>query len=264
MFDCCCLQAILEDAGRNCKELRCESWYMRIWDLNPGYLNRQSLLGEHRELHGMINILRDGKKGYSRHPETLRWVGCEWALRQRHQFLSSEMELRGYNDRSPVEPLDNDGPWPDIYIDLPYEQLNILSSKYVNKEPGRIRIPQTAQEFWGQHKYSVMARSMSLYQAYDIEAAGVLKAEKNAAFIQDVTELLRVPPSPEGLRNTLQQMWGHVSDVISDREMKTRSIDDMSDNRLYKKIRDRVKEAGESDLWASTALGELGAWTDDI
>jgi len=23
---------------------------MRVWDINPGYLNRQSLLGEHREL----------------------------------------------------------------------------------------------------------------------------------------------------------------------------------------------------------------------
>ena len=47
---------------------------MRIWDINPGYLNRQSLLGEHRELHGIVSIIRDNKKGYSRHPETLRWV----------------------------------------------------------------------------------------------------------------------------------------------------------------------------------------------
>jgi hypothetical protein len=25
---------------------------VRVWDLSPGYLNRQSLLAEHRELHG--------------------------------------------------------------------------------------------------------------------------------------------------------------------------------------------------------------------
>ena len=31
---------------------------MRIWDVNPGYLNRQSLLGEHRELHGIYIILK--------------------------------------------------------------------------------------------------------------------------------------------------------------------------------------------------------------
>ena len=36
---------------------------MRIWDLNPGYLNRNSLLGEHRELHGILNILTLEKKG---------------------------------------------------------------------------------------------------------------------------------------------------------------------------------------------------------
>ena len=47
---------------------------MRIWDVSPGYLNRQSLLGEHRELHGLVSILVHGKRGYSRHPETVRWA----------------------------------------------------------------------------------------------------------------------------------------------------------------------------------------------
>lgn len=36
---------------------------MRIWDISPAYLNRQSLLGEHRELHGLYNILSESKKG---------------------------------------------------------------------------------------------------------------------------------------------------------------------------------------------------------
>ena len=43
---------------------------MRIWDLSPGYLNRGSLLGEHRELHGLHSIIVNGKKGYANHPET--------------------------------------------------------------------------------------------------------------------------------------------------------------------------------------------------
>ena len=34
---------------------------MRIWDVPAGYLNRQSLLGEHRELHGIYSILTNGK-----------------------------------------------------------------------------------------------------------------------------------------------------------------------------------------------------------
>lgn len=40
---------------------------MRIWDINPGYLNRQSLLGDHRELHGIVSIqqrARDGNEPY--------------------------------------------------------------------------------------------------------------------------------------------------------------------------------------------------------
>jgi hypothetical protein len=35
---------------------------MRIWDVNPGYLKRQSLLGEHRELHAIFPLLKTTKK----------------------------------------------------------------------------------------------------------------------------------------------------------------------------------------------------------
>jgi hypothetical protein len=30
---------------------------MRVWDADPGYLNRQSLLGEHREIHAILSIV---------------------------------------------------------------------------------------------------------------------------------------------------------------------------------------------------------------
>ena len=58
---------------------------MRIWDIDAGYLNRQSLLGEHRELHAIVSIIVNDKRGYSHHPETLRWIGRGWALAQRHR-----------------------------------------------------------------------------------------------------------------------------------------------------------------------------------
>ena len=99
---------------------------MRIWDLNPGYLNRQSLLGEHRELHGLVSIIKYNKKGYSKHPETLRWIGLGWALKQRHKLLVAEMNLRGYTDRSPVLLRSKPGTWPEIYIDEPAKQISIL------------------------------------------------------------------------------------------------------------------------------------------
>ncbi|MFV0439386.1 MAG: pyrimidine dimer DNA glycosylase/endonuclease V [Desulfopila sp.] len=88
---------------------------MRIWDINPGYLNRQSLLGEHRELHGIVSILVNNKSGYSRHPETLRWLDCGWALSLRHQLLAAEMSLRNFTEKSPVSIDDSPKRWPEGY-----------------------------------------------------------------------------------------------------------------------------------------------------
>lgn len=76
---------------------------MRIWDLPPARLCRQHLLGEHRELHGLWNIVTQGKRGYSRHPETIRWQGKLPALFQRHEMLVAEMERRGYQHSSPLD-----------------------------------------------------------------------------------------------------------------------------------------------------------------
>ena len=78
---------------------------MRIWDIHPKHLCRQHLLAEHRELHGLWNILtiHQGKGGYSRHPETLRWVGKTRALYSRHETLVVEFDRRGYNHKTPLD-----------------------------------------------------------------------------------------------------------------------------------------------------------------
>lgn len=77
---------------------------MRIWDVPPARLCRQHLLGEHRELHGLWNILTQGKIGYRQHPETRRWEGKLAALYRRHEALVAEMERRGYNHGTPLDP----------------------------------------------------------------------------------------------------------------------------------------------------------------
>src|SRR6185312_17174317 len=59
---------------------------MRVWDLPPRILCRQHLLGEHLELHAIWAVLTKGRKGYSRHPETLRWKGKLKALYKRHEL----------------------------------------------------------------------------------------------------------------------------------------------------------------------------------
>ena len=76
---------------------------MRIWDIEPGRLCRSHLLGEHRELHAVWTVLTEGRSGYARHPEVLRWRGKLAALYARHEFLVAEMRGRGYNHASPLD-----------------------------------------------------------------------------------------------------------------------------------------------------------------
>ena len=103
---------------------------MRIWDIEPGRLCRKHLLGEHRELHGLWNILTQGKSGYRRHPETLRWEGRLAALYARHAALVGEMGRRGYRHATPLdERLATGRAQQDEYVDLPSEQVRLLRAK---------------------------------------------------------------------------------------------------------------------------------------
>lgn len=229
---------------------------MRVWDVHPGYLNRQSLLGEHRELHGLVSILVHGKKGYSRHPETLRWEGYGWALKQRHKELVCEMNLRGYKDKSPVRTRSNYGIWPTEYIDEPHIQFELLKEKYLNKEKGRIPLPKNTQELWSHHKYSVLARDPNKYKEI-----GRRVSDKKINFDNlsiELVGLLRSPPSEGGIRNALQHMWGYVS-----KDSNFSSKENTSSwalKRLLIKTQENVKNSNEPYLTKSTALSELMVW----
>ncbi len=230
---------------------------MRLWDIHPGYLNRQSLLGEHRELHGIVSIIVNHKKGYAHHPETVRWVGYGWALRQRHRLLAAEMSLRGFHDRSPVLTRTHQGKWPEIYIDAPCRQFAILKAKYIDKEQGRIPLPQNAQQLWSHHKYSVLARDVNLYRKLGRDASGKKRQDDFSELANLLTELLRMPPARGGLRNALQHMWGHVSAGPRASERKVAS---WSLQRLFEEIQQRVVVDREPYLTSSTALSELKLW----
>lgn len=232
---------------------------MRIWDLNPGYLNRQSLLGEHRELHGIVSILVNKKKGYANHPETLRWVEYGWALTMRHKLLAAEMSLRGYQDRSPVDIKDNTGRWPSIYIDPPIRQIQILKNKYKDKEPGRIPLPETGQQMWSHHKYSLLARNPDLYKQIGREVSLMTAEDDFSDLAQTLAEWLMKPPTEGGIRNSLQHMWGHVSGFT---KTKNNDIDKLTLNALLLKIQGLAKEHQEAYVLASTALSELVVWID--
>ncbi|MBF0200611.1 MAG: DUF1722 domain-containing protein [Desulfamplus sp.] len=231
---------------------------MRIWDVNPGYLNRQSLLGEHRELHGIVSIFLNDRKGYSRHPETLRWKGFAWALGKRHRLLSSEMALRGYTDKSPVNTVSNELNWPDEFIDEPHVQFELLRGKYAGKEQGRIPLPENGQQLWSHHKYSVMARDISLYREIGRDVSTISRAgHEYVSLCRRLTLILRTPPSAGGIRNSLQHMWGYVSSSYGDSKQ---NIKDWSPLHLLNEIRKLTFSCRQPYLLSSTALSDLEAW----
>lgn len=230
---------------------------MRIWDINPGYLNRQSLLGEHRELHGIVSIIKYDKKGYSRHPETLRWINYGWAIKQRHKLLSAEMSLRGYTDKSPVNLRSNKGQWPELYIDLPHTQIELLKNKYSNKEKGRIPLPGSAKELWEHHRFSVMARNSSLFAELEKTVSKRSPNQGIADLSKQLIEILRKPPAPDRMRSTLLHMWGYVSASYTG---NMANFQQCSSKRLLNEIQTLAIKNNEPLLIHSTALSEFETW----
>lgn len=103
---------------------------MRIWDIAPEKLCRNHLLGEHRELHAIWVVLTKNKKGYSKHPETLRWKNKLRPLYLRHEKLVKEMQSRGYTHKSALsEDLAVGKTKQRQYVDSIQCQLNILKRK---------------------------------------------------------------------------------------------------------------------------------------
>ena len=103
---------------------------MRIWDIPPSKLCTKHLLGEHRELHAIWNILTQNKSGYSKHPETLRWKGKLAALYLRHEELAKEMLRRKYNHKTELDRKYATGDLSqNQFVNTYDEQINILKNK---------------------------------------------------------------------------------------------------------------------------------------
>jgi hypothetical protein len=105
---------------------------MRVWDIHPKHLCRKHLLAEHRELHGLWNILTKykGKGGYAKHPETLRWAGKQKALYNRHEALVKEFLRRVYKHQTPLDKRLATGSGSQrVFVNTAREQKIILNKK---------------------------------------------------------------------------------------------------------------------------------------
>lgn len=227
---------------------------MRIWDVSAGYLNRGSLLSEHRELHGLRSILVHGKKGDSRHPETMRWSGCLSGLDRRHECLAAEMRLRGYVDRTPVDSQPKAVRWPGSYVTEPAEQIHLLQEKYIGEPEGRIPLPRRVPELWAHHKYSVLARDPAEYRRIGRRVSSMTAASDIVPLTKELVELLRVAPTHGRLANALDHMWGHVNSSAAPDEVSAARETPLRLLEMIVRIALRVREPY---LTRSTALSEL-------
>jgi len=103
---------------------------MRIWDIEPKCLCEKHLIAEHGELHSLWSIVVNKKRGFSRHPETMRWRGKLKALYLRHGKLVKEMEKRGYRHKSPLDKKQAKGKLSQsVFLQSKAEQKKILKNK---------------------------------------------------------------------------------------------------------------------------------------
>ncbi|RQD77225.1 MAG: DUF1722 domain-containing protein [Candidatus Syntrophonatronum acetioxidans] len=196
---------------------------MRVWDVHPGYLTRNSLLGQHAEIHALFNVIKDCKKGYGAHPETLRWKGHLNILRKRHDLTVKEMVLRGYRHASPCREEEKyaNSSLRLKYINHPAEQLEILREKYLkNSSRGRIPLPRRGSDFWAHHKYSVMARGYNYYKDIQSFLRGKkdLPVKEERELIEKVTGIMEKPVPSKALVNLIHHLWGYFKDKASETE----------------------------------------------
>ena len=226
---------------------------MRIWDVHPGYLDRQRLLAEHRELHGVVAVTTRGLNGYAAHPETKRWTGLGWAL---HDAPSPARRGNGVPRLSRSHTGATAACTGVLARDFRRRtgprRFGLLARKYAGERGGRIPLPKSAQELWAQHKYSVLARSQSAYRDLGVRVSALPGAEVDELAVE-LVGWLRRPPADGDLRNALQHMWGHLQGARTGFERRSSAT-------ALKRIQSAALDENNSYLLAQTALTELGAW----
>ncbi len=216
---------------------------MRVWDIHPGYLSRESLLGQHVEIHALVSIITNNKKGYRNHPETRRWLDNLPVLIRRHDITVKEMLLRGYRHKSPcaVPELNDHAHYFTVsdnnknieYVDFPEMQIELLKNKYTERaRQGRIPLPDRETEFWAHHKYSVMARGYNHYK--DMQkflrnrkdrfiSSAIVNEEggddgNKSSLVRMIPELMELPLIEKALRNTVDHLWGYFKNDADEEE----------------------------------------------
>lgn len=220
-----------------------------LFDVDAGLLDDELLAEQMRLLTGLIS--QDRSAGVNPRMPAL-WQGHEDALALRLNQLMTEMVLRGKAIPGYVAVTPESLLWPALDPRSLAAQLEVIGDRAGAGKPGRIRVPRNDHELWATYKYSVLARNTRAYQNFGQRVASrSLPLEMLWASMINAT---RVAPSPGGIRNALQHMWGYVSGHAS----VNPQTDDLAG--LANHIQALAAEHQVSYLLNSTALAELRVW----
>ncbi len=135
-------------------------------------------------------------------------------------------------------------------------RLRSRFAKADRRVQARIPAPNSLQQLWQQHKYSVLARDERGYrETGPAVAQGRIEFE---ALARKLNDWLCEPPGPGGLLNAVEHMWGHVSGRA---ERMRADIGDEPFVLLDEVGREAVRQDNRY-LLEQTALTELFGWHD--
>jgi len=204
------------------------------------------------EIHAVYSVLKNGLQGYSAHPEVIRWKGKLDALGLRHDLVAAEMEIRGYEHKSPLAYSSGEAIWPEVYVTPPHEQIMLLAEKFGGLHGGRIPLPANPYQLWAQHKYAAMARDMELY--HSIGKAVAARKEPMIRLVGRLVEVMRQRSSAGGALNALRHMWGYVKDFSSLGRQPENPMD------LLEEVTALAMAHDVEYIMHSTALSDLRIW----
>ena len=224
---------------------------MKIWDCYPAYLNQNQLIAEHRELHGLMQLIETGGGEQSNmDPHVANWLQAPQALAWRHALLVEEMRLHQVDHKSPMDYDRKTTVWPviskEMSLSMQYDQLKALS------HDARLVIPTETETLIRQNAFSIMARDPGLYKYLQSESHhGRLALPE---LFREVTLVVRKPVSKEVYERVIATMWRYCQKAP---EAFTFSS---SHDRPSRRIRAIQYLAGKyrwPELWQSTALTDL-------